>query len=287
MRLHRQNEVPEDEHGLCCRQSRLAGVVRLIVWCGLLAIAPVSGWHFGKPWVLWIGVAVAALVIPLAVLDLAAMFRATNWLLRIGSDGLWINLLSYRDRDIVPDAPSVLYLGYGEIASVGRHTESYTTPVKTASEASTEWRDESLEIELTHDQTQELIAALNDLRFPPAPAEPPARVRGRVSPVWLLSPSVIRVGWVSGHGQAVLPRLTSALARLETHASVTPPTRRERPSWRKLTPEEATDLARELVHVHGATIVAADLLSRACGISQGEAGAQVQQFEEQGIVPGP
>src|SRR5579862_7257764 len=108
MKFYRPAEVPEDDHGLWCRQSRLAGVVRLIIWCGFLAIFPISGWHLGKPWVLWIGVALAAIVIPMAVLELAAMFRATNWLLRIGSDGVWINLRSYRDRDLNPDIHSVV-----------------------------------------------------------------------------------------------------------------------------------------------------------------------------------
>jgi len=78
MRLYRQNEVPEGEQGLLCRQSRLAGVARLIVWCGVLAIPPVIGWKLGKPWLLWTFVAVAAVLIPVAVLDLAAQFRATN-----------------------------------------------------------------------------------------------------------------------------------------------------------------------------------------------------------------
>ncbi len=39
MPLYHPNEVPGDEQGLLCRQSRLAGVVRLIIWCGVLAIA--------------------------------------------------------------------------------------------------------------------------------------------------------------------------------------------------------------------------------------------------------
>ncbi|MGE5193810.1 MAG: hypothetical protein ACM3U2_15040 [Deltaproteobacteria bacterium] len=285
MRLYRPAEVPEDEQGLLCRQSRRAGVVRLIIWCGVLAIPVVSGWNLDKPWLLWMFVALAAVVIPMAVLELAAIYRATNWLLRIGRDGVWINLRSYKDRDI-GDAPSVVRLDYGEIACVGRYTESYTTPSQPSSDASTVWRDEFLEIELTHDQTEELRAALNDLHFPPA-AQPPSghvRVRGRVSPVWFVNPSLLRIGWVSGHGHAVLPRLAQALSRLETYVRVAPPTRRERPNWRKLTPEDATDLARELIHVHGDTFAAADLLSRACGITYGEAGAQVQQFEEEGIV---
>ncbi len=290
MRLCRQDEVPEDEHGLLCRQSRLAGLFRLIVWSGVLAIFPVFGWKLGKPWLFWIGIAMAAVVIPMALLELAAMFRATNWLLRIGRDGVWINLRSYRDRDNDPDALSVVHLGYEEIASVGRHTEAYTTPARPSSEAATEWRDEFLEIELTHDQTEELTGALNDLRFPPAPAQPSSGqvpVRSRVSPVWLVSPAVIRIGWVSGHGPAVLPRMATTLTRLDGSVRVAEPTRRERPNWRKLTPEAATDLARELVHVHGDTFAAADLLSRACGISYSEASAQVRQFEEEGIGPGP
>ena len=287
MRLYRQDEAPQDEYGLLCRQSRLAGVVRLIIWCGVLAIPAVIGWKIGKPWLVWIFVAVAAVVIPMALLELAAMFRATNWLLHISSDGVWINLRSYRDRDDVLDALSVLRLDYGEIASVGQHTESYTTPMKTTSDAPTEWRDKFLEIELTHDQTEKLKAALNDLRFPPATTQFPSeqvRARGRLPTVWFVNPSLLRIAWTSSHGPVVAPRLAQALARLETYVNVTPPTRRERPNWRKLTPEEATDLARELVHVHGDTFAAASLLARACGISQGEASVQVQQFEVEAIV---
>jgi len=203
---------------------------------------------------------------------------------------VWINLCSYRDRDVVPDAPSVMHLDYAEIASVGQHTESYSTPSRPTADTPTEWRDKFLEIELTHDQTEELKAALNDLRFPPLPAELPngqVPIRGRVSPVWFVNRSLLRIGWVSGHGPAIAPRMATALARLETWVRVAPPTRRERPNWRKLTPEEATDLARELVHVHGDTFAAAALLSRACGISHGEASTQVRQFEAAGIVPGP
>jgi len=292
MRLYRQTEVPEDEQGLLCRQSRLMGIVRLIIWCGVLAIAPVIGWKTGKPWVLWIGVALAAVVIPIAVLELAAMFRATNWLLRIGRDGLWINLRSYRDRNVVPDALSVLHLDYGEIARVGQHAESYTTPSEIAGSAtppgvaatttSTEWRDKFLEIELIHDQTAELKSALNDLRFPPPPADAAsaaARATGRIPTVWLVKASLLRIVWVSSHGPVIAPRLAQMLSELETYVQVTLPTRRERPNWRKLTAEEATELARELVHVHGAAVTATALLSRTCGLSHGEANTQVRQLE--------
>lgn len=284
MWLYRQAEVPENEQGLLCRQSRLAGVVRLIVWCIVLAIPP--AFSRSKPWVFWGCVAVAAVVIPLAARELAAQFRATNWLMRVGADGLWINLRSYGDRDVVPDAPSVVRLGYAEITGVAQHTEAYSTPSRPDSNAPTVWQDKYLEIELTHDQSEELKSALNKLRFPPAPAQPssgPVRAQVRVSPVWFVNPSLLRVAWKSGHGPVIAPGLAQVLSQLETHVRVAPPTRRDRPNWLVLTPDEATDLARELVHVHGETFVATNLLARACHISDGEAGAQVQQFEAERI----
>jgi hypothetical protein len=286
MKLYRHPEVPDDEQAMLCRQSRLGGILRLIIWCGFLAVPLVFGWNSGNLWLFWIGIALAAVVIPIAMLDLAAMFRATNWLMRIGSDGVWINLRSYRDRSIDANALTVVRLDYGEIAGVGSHTESYTTPAKAASEGSTEWRDEFLAIELTHDETDELKAALNDLRFSPAAPSPGGEphASGHVPTVWLVDSSTLRIVWTSSHGPVVAPRLTQVLSRLATYAQVAQFTRRERPNWRKLTPEEATELARELVHVHGETFASTSLLSRVCPISHSEASRQVQHFAEEVVV---
>ncbi|HJT32227.1 MAG TPA: hypothetical protein VJ783_09300, partial [Pirellulales bacterium] len=100
MRIHSAAELPTDARGIgtWCRQSRLAGVVRFMVFSGILAIPIVCGWYFHLPWLLWLGAAAAIVLLPLLLLDLAAMFRATNWLLYIGPDGLWLNLRSYGDK---------------------------------------------------------------------------------------------------------------------------------------------------------------------------------------------
>jgi hypothetical protein len=267
MKLCVDAEMPEDVQGLWCRQSRLAGVVRFIIFSGALAVPAIVGWTSHHPWVLWIGIAVAVAIVPWLLMDVRKLFRATNWLLRIDSDGVWINLRSYRDK--VSDVASVVHLDYAEIASVGRHTESYSTPSKMATGpgsygavgGSTIWRDEYLEFQLNHDQTDELKTALNNLRHPAEPEQVQSwQVRSRHFPVWLVSPAVIRVGWVSGHGHAVLPRMATALARLDGNVPVTEPTRRERPDWRKLKAEEVDELAG--------------------GISHAEAMTQVQRFEE-------
>jgi hypothetical protein len=287
MRLYRHAEVPGGTQGLCCRQSRLAGGVRFIVWTGMLAMAPILGWHFGQPWVTWIGAAVALLVAPLMLMDLVALFRATNWLMRIGTDGVWINLCSYRDK--APEAASVLRLDYGEVASAGRHTESYSTPSEPtgpmrrgAVGSTTIWTDQFLEIRLNHEQTDELKAVLDNLRYPASSGQRSSgqvQVRNRYFPIWLVSPDVLRVAWVSGHGHAVAPPLGRALGRLDTYVRVAAPSRRERPEWRELTADEVDELARELVHVHGATIEATSLLVRARGMTHAEATALVQQLD--------
>ena len=290
MKLYRDADISADSQALWCRESRLAGVVRLIVCCGLLAIAPIYGWKSHHPWVLGIGIAAAAVVIPLMLIDMAARFRASNWVLRIGSDGLWVNLRSYRDK--ASQADSVVHFDYAEIASAGRHTEVYSTPSKMTGPGSqgnvggsTIWHDEFLEIHLNHEQTGELKAALNNLRYQaPAdqPPSEPAPNRSRHFPVCLVSPSVLWIAWNSGHGHAVTPRTATALAELETHVRVAEPIRRERPDWRKLTAEQADELARELVHVHGAWFEPISLLVRAGHITHAEATQLVNQFEEEG-----
>jgi hypothetical protein len=290
MKLYRDADIPADPQALWCHESRLASVVRLIVCCGLLAIPVIHGWKSDRPWVLGFGIAGAAVVIPLMLIDMAARFRATNWVLRIGSDGLWVNLRSYRDK--VSEAASVVRFDYGEIASAGRHTEVYSTPSKMTGPGSqgnvggsTIWHDEFLEIQLIHEQTDELKAALNNLRYQaPADQSPSGQVPNQSGPfpVCLVSPSVLRIAWNSGHGHAVTPRTARALAELETHVRVAEPTRRQRPDWRKLTAEQAEELARELVQVHGACFEPVSLLVRAGGTTDAEARDRVKRFEDEG-----
>lgn len=83
MKLYRNDEVADDGQGLMCHQSRLAGVVGIFVWSGVLAIPLILGWHFHKSWPMWLSAALAAILIPLVLMDVAARFRATNWILLI------------------------------------------------------------------------------------------------------------------------------------------------------------------------------------------------------------
>lgn len=281
MKLYCNDEVAGAQ-GLWCHQSRLAGVVGIFVWSGVLAIPIILGWHFQKSWPMWLSAVLAVILIPLVLMDVAARFRATNWILLIGTDGIWINLCSYRDK--VPAVPSVVRIDFREIASAGKHVEAYSTPSAKPSAGTTVWRAQFLEIQLVHDHTDELIAALNNLRQQPEPEQQPSRqapVRNGPFPVWLVSSSVLRIAWLSGHGHAVAPRMARALARLETNVPITTPTRRDWPNWRQLTATEVEVLARELVHVYGDDFVATALLVRAGGLTHAEANTLMQRFAKE------
>ncbi|MDB5385374.1 MAG: hypothetical protein JWM11_1020 [Planctomycetaceae bacterium] len=293
MKLCCPSEVAVETHELICRESRLAGVVRFIFWCSILAIAVIVGWQFGNPWLMWPARILFIVMIPLMLKDVVAQFRGTNWVLRISSNGVWINLTSYRDK--VSDRVSVVWLDYREIASAGRHTESYTTPSEmtgtgSASQGSisgdTSWHDVFLEIRLNHEQTSELQAVLSNVRSQAASVQGPTEqslLPRQHFPVWLVEPAVLRITWTSGHGIVVGPRIVKALARLETNIPLAGPTQRKRPNWTKLAVHDRDELARELVHVHGARWEAVALLVRGGNIPYAEANALVQRFEEEGI----
>jgi hypothetical protein len=280
MRLIPAEDLPNGIQAMRCRQSRVGGVVRFIVFCAVLAIPPALGWHFRQPWLIWMGAAAAGALLLLLLVDLAAMFRATNWLVFIGPDGLWVNLRSYRDKRSAD--VSVVRFDYSEISTVGSHVERYATPSEMAGPrskggvgGSTIWKDRFLEIRLNHEQTDELKSALDKLRFRPALEQPSSRqvrLRSGYSPVvWLVSPSIVRVTWISGHGALIMPSIQRTLVELGKHARIAAPTQRQRPDWRKLTDDDVRQLAGELIHAHGAYREATALLVRAGGITYADA----------------
>ena len=304
MRIVSAAELPTDLQGMWCRQSRLGGVVRFMVFSVVLVVPPVLGWiwNFRLQWALWLLAAAAVVVLPLLLVDLAAMFRAANWRLYIGPDGLWLNLRSYQDKRSTEAAAGQLAAGqletvqfevvqfeYGEIDAVGRHTERYSTPSEIAGPGSygdvggsTLWKDEFLEIRLNHEQTEELKTVVNRLRCGPGPGRASPRQaprRSRYSSVWLVSPSVLRVTWSSGHGPQIRPSIGRMLMELAAHARLAEPTERQRPDWRKLTADEVAELARELIRVHAASLEATTLLVRAGGLAYAEAATQIRQIE--------
>ncbi len=249
--------------GTCCRQSPLRGLVAGLIFCAILIGSVLLLRHGGFPWFVWVWCAVwAALCVPWLLADALAKFRSTNWLLRLGPDGLWINLRSYQNRRL-PEAATVLHLPYREIATARRHLETWSTPSEPTSLAGTHWRQESLELSLASGETREIAKALADERGRRA------AVKGTHQAVTVPAAGVVRIAW-RGPGDDVVPPLPRVLDELGRRIHVGEPTRTDYGDWSRMGEAELGRLVAQLVR-SGDDLEAARLLRRRRGYSSTEA----------------
>ncbi|HEY1376216.1 MAG TPA: hypothetical protein VGF55_05450 [Gemmataceae bacterium] len=249
--------------GTCCRQSPLRGLAGSLIFCAILVGSVLLLWHQGFPRFVWGWCAVlAALLVPWLLADALKKFRPTNWLLRLGPDGLWVNLRSYQNGRL-PEAATVLHLPYREIASARRHLETWSTPSEPASLAGTHWRQESLELSLASGETREIARALADERGRRA------AVKGTHQAVTVPAAGVVRIAW-RGAGDDVVPPLARVLDELRRRIHVGEPTRTDRGDWCRLSESELGQLVAQLVR-SGDDLEAARLLRRRRGYSSTEA----------------
>jgi hypothetical protein len=255
--------------GMCCRQSRLRGLVGGLIVCAFLVGFVFLLRHREVPWFVWGGCAVlAALLVPWFLADALAKFRSANWLLWLGPDGLWINLRSYQNRHL-PEAATVLHLRYEEIASARRHLETWSTPAEPSSRAGTHWKQESLELSLVSGDSREIGKALADERGRRA------AIKGTHQAVTVPAAGVVRIAW-RGQGNDVVPPLTRVLDELSRRVKVDEPTRSDRADWCQLGEAELDELVAQLVR-SGDDLAAAQLLIRRRGCSPTEAHEFVEE----------
>jgi hypothetical protein len=249
--------------GMCCRQSPLRGLIGGLIVCAFFIGFVLILRHWEVSGFVWGGCAVlAALLVPWFLADALAKFRSANWLLRLGPEGLWINLRSYQNHRL-PEAATVLYLPYEEIASAHRHLETWSTPAEPTSNAGTHWKQESLELALVSGQTRKIATALADERGRRA------AIKGTHQAVTVPAAGVVRIGW-RGHGNDVAPALTRVLDELRRRVKVDEPTRLDRGDWLQLSEAALDELVAQLVQ-SGDAFEAAELLVRRRGCSTSEA----------------
>lgn len=255
--------------GTCCRQSPIRGLVGALTVSAALIGFVVFLRHRGVPTIAWGGcAAVAGLLSAWFLTDACAKFRSANWLLWLGPDGLWINLRSYQNRHL-PEAATILHFPYREIGSARRHFQTWSTPANPHSTAGTHWKEESLELTVTHRETAEIARALADER------DRRATIRGTHQAVTVPAYGVIRIAWC-GHGNDVVPSLARVLDELSQRVPVHEPTRVDRPDWCKLSEAELDELVAALVR-SGDHLEAGQLLIRRRGLSETESHAYVEE----------
>jgi hypothetical protein len=271
--------------GVCCRQSPLRGAIGGLILCAFFIGAAFLSRHARAPAPVWILCAIlAAVIVPLVVVDMVAKFRSTNWLLWIRPDGLWVNLRSYLNRDL-PDAATVLHLAFEEIACAHRHLETWSIPnsgravgieIGAAPRAAgryraTQWKEESLELHLASGDTREIAQALANERGLKA------GFTGTHQAVTVPTPGVVRIAW-RGHGNDVVPGLGRVLDELSPYIKLADPTRTDRPSWQQLSEAELDELLAQLVR-SGDQLAASELLMRRRGCSATEAHDLVEELD--------
>jgi hypothetical protein len=281
MQLYPLTEVTPNHAGLVCRQGRLMASVSTPIMALILGGAPVFWWLVGAPWPVWgLCALLAVVVVPLLIGDLLSKFRATNWLLWVRPDGLWINFRSYQDRGPT-DKATVIHLPYDKIADVRHHRESYTTP-SSAAGGSTHWKVHSLDIRLKQPDDGELHAALRAYRLgKPLPVSIIGFIKVISSPshfpVSLAEPDVIRIAWRGGHSNWAAPSLKRVLPALGAHVTIAEPADERRGDWREWDESQLDERIIELVE-SGARIEAVKLLVERRGYTTTDAHQFVKQL---------
>lgn len=207
MELLTPERVPQGEIRRTFRHGPWFSVLFLPVWTALPGVAGLLGARAGLPVLVWVlampVVLVAALVwlvVLAALVDaLRASLRASNWVLKVGDDGVYLQLRSYLNQHFRADHPTVLFVPFSEITSASKVCERYE---RCEGQRRVSCARSWLELVLQRATTVELGRVLALERTTQAPQRSflglRSRTRYRHVPVVVATPDRIRVDWRPG-----------------------------------------------------------------------------------------
>jgi hypothetical protein len=265
MQLMRAAEVPQTERDLVFRASRLHAVLTVLASLGF------CGWFILHTWphpkVAYVVSAVILLLLLLMHRFVTCRFHPSNWLVRVGDEGLFIHFRSYLNDHLSPDDLTVVFLAYSEIRSVRLVREHVKTPDMNG--RSTTEIQHWVELELSTDPAA-LVDALGTERGRPAAME--KRWYGTSStlyldyPVQIQTPPFLRVRW------QVVPQAAVLLRALRPRVEIAPEVKvsEDFSALQSLPAAEQEKRLREL-NQHGQTIAAIYMARRLYGCNLTEA----------------
>jgi hypothetical protein len=279
MKLCTPDGMPGMIPGRICRQSRFVSVVGAAVMAAMMTGFPLfllwqaelSRWTFG------LALCLAGAVVMLLGRWAVRSLSSENWLLRIASDGLWINLRSYLNRDFAT-AETVLFVPYAEIASVGEH--SVKRGERTNGRTTT-WTDRYLDIRLAAPALAELKAEIAEERRRVAEGVHlgglvTSRTRHNHVPVTIPADDLLRISW-RGRQDFVVPSLKKVLPELSAQCNLNGAGSEEVTNFAKLSSEAVDRLILERVE-NGDTFGAVKLLRDERGYSLKESKEFVEEL---------
>lgn len=222
---------------------------------------------------LWLPAVAAFLVAGFAFGMFAASLRPTNWLLKVGPDGLYLKFRSYLNYHFPDSTPSIVFIPFSEIAYVRAVTQRQRLPARNGDTAP--GAIHYLDIRLDHRQAAGLEHALaEERRLAAFKWGGRIRMRHRDYPLTVPEPGLVRVEW------KVPPRAEKAVAQLGSWVSVRPPAELEERDWETMTPDAREGLIAEFA-VRGDLMTAAHLARLHYGVGSAEAKRIVETLAEQ------
>jgi hypothetical protein len=268
MRLLRSQDV---EIGPNDRVFHHARVRALIVW--LAGFGAATAFFFHAYTTKWLpGYFFGSFLLLFLLLTLSmitARFHPSNWLVRMGQTGIYVQYRSYLNYQLRPDDPSVIFLSFGEIASARLVKERVETP-DTAKPGATQTQYlRYVELALSGDPTP-IADALQAELAEQAPSE--KRWYGTSStlyqdyPVTMSAPATVRIHW------DVVPGAQKFLDALRLYTAIDDPVSltQDFTQLKSLSREDQQKRLRELV-ARGQNITAIYAARRLYGCSLGEA----------------
>src|SRR5262245_51728832 len=109
-------DVPVTERDRVFRASRGRAIVFVLLLAGLATMLAWLGWRRGSALSLYL---LGALVFWALILGrlVLARFRPSNWLVRVGDGGLYIQFRAFLNHHFPADDPTVVFVAFGEIRS--------------------------------------------------------------------------------------------------------------------------------------------------------------------------
>lgn len=220
MQLMRLAEVPFDSGHRVFRHS--PGKAVFVVVCVVAAIAGLLIIGRYQDSVLAYYIAGVLLISTLVMHKLIlARFRPSNWLVRMGNAGLFLQFRSYLNYHFSEADQTVVFIPYHETRSASLVDERIEVPYRDLdrplSEKSTERRRRLVEIELSGD-TAPLARAISAERA----RRPPNATLYKDYPVRMSSPTRVQVEW------SITPRAEVFLDAMRRHTSITTPVDKRR-----------------------------------------------------------
>ena len=206
MRLSADPPSLNPNRGRVFRHGPLGDLIGTVIAFGLLGgggYALTRAWS-EVPWFFWIVLGPMALLggglMLIVAFALLGAFRSslkrTNWLAFVADDGVHLNLRSYRNAHLGGDDPTVLFLGFHEVRSVGRVAEKRTEADGRHGRAASAT---TIELRLSGVDTRPIADACRAERERPAPDTRTLGVTSRTKhhhvTVFVPEPGVVRVEW--------------------------------------------------------------------------------------------